>query len=70
MPTTIDRLSATYADAARMPFWLDQPGAPEACSPLEGSTQADLAIVGGGFTGLWAAIQAKEERPDGDEVLR
>ena len=27
---------------------------------LIGRTEADLVVVGGGFTGLWAAIQAKE----------
>ena len=27
------------------------------------------SIVGGGFTGLWAAIQAKEEHPDRDVLL-
>jgi glycine/D-amino acid oxidase-like deaminating enzyme len=69
MATSIDRLRRTYADAAPTPFWLDQPGAPEACPPLDGDTAADLAIVGGGFTGLWAAIQAKEERPERDVLL-
>ena len=63
-----DRLRQSYADAAPVPFWLDQPGAPEASAPLDAPTGADLAIVGG-FTGLWAAIQAKEERPDRDVVL-
>ena len=28
-----------------------------------------MAIVGGGFTGLWAALQAKEDAPDRDVVL-
>ena len=28
-----------------------------------GDAEADLAIVGGGFSGLWAALQAKERRP-------
>ena len=30
---------------------------------------ADLAIVGGGFTGLWAALRAKQERPEREVVL-
>jgi glycine/D-amino acid oxidase-like deaminating enzyme len=29
----------------------------------------DLLIVGGGFTGLWAALQAKEREPDADIIL-
>ena len=33
------------------------------------TSAADLAIVGGGFTGLWAAVLAKRERPDREIVL-
>ena len=50
-------------------FWLDRPGAPEAQAPLIANTIADLLIVGGGFTGLWTAIQAKEQDPSTDVVL-
>jgi glycine/D-amino acid oxidase-like deaminating enzyme len=63
------RITRSYADAARVPFWLDQPGAPEPRAALQGDGAADLAIVGGGFTGLWAALQAKEEDPARDVVL-
>jgi glycine/D-amino acid oxidase-like deaminating enzyme len=55
-------------DASTTPFWLDRPRPPEA-APLERATEADLAIVGGGFTGLWAAVLAKRERPDREVVL-
>ena len=55
-------------DASPVPFWLDRPRPAEA-APLDGAVEADLAIVGGGFTGLWAALQAKEERPDREVVL-
>jgi glycine/D-amino acid oxidase-like deaminating enzyme len=51
------------------PFWLDDPSRPEALPPLAGETRADLAIVGGGFTGLWAAIEAKERDPGRDVLL-
>jgi glycine/D-amino acid oxidase-like deaminating enzyme len=63
------RLRETYVDASPVPFWLDQPGAPEPCLPLDGATRADLAIVGGGYTGLWAAIEAKQEDPGRDVLL-
>jgi glycine/D-amino acid oxidase-like deaminating enzyme len=36
---------------------------------LVGSTDADLCIVGGGFTGLWAALHAKADDPARDVVL-
>ena len=55
-------------DASPDPFWLDRPRPAEAAS-LEGSVEADLAIVGAGFTGLWAAVMAKEERPEREVVL-
>ena len=63
MAISTERARASYADAEPTPFWLDRPDAPTPCSPLDGSATADLAIVGGGYTGLWAAIQAKEEDP-------
>ena len=37
--------------------------------PLSGEVRADLAIVGGGFTGLWAAVEAKERDPGREVVL-
>ncbi len=60
---------AALADAAPAVFWLDRDDAPVPAAPLEGSDEADLAIVGGGFTGLWAAIQAKEDDPARDVAL-
>ena len=50
-------------------YWLDRPGRPTPVSALAGDRECDLAIVGGGFTGLWAALQAKEEAPDREVVL-
>ncbi|WP_169981905.1 MULTISPECIES: FAD-binding oxidoreductase [unclassified Microbispora] len=57
------------ADAERKPYWLDRPIAPEALPPLTGDVTADLAVVGGGFTGLWTALMAKERDPSLDVVL-
>lgn len=50
----------------RRAWWLrealaDDPGAP--CPPLQGPARADVAIVGGGFTGLWTAWQLIEQAP-------
>jgi glycine/D-amino acid oxidase-like deaminating enzyme len=66
-PTAAER--ATYAEAITRPFWLERlpPREPEAA--LRGSADADLCIVGGGFTGLWAALQAKADAPHRDVVL-
>jgi hypothetical protein len=57
------------ADAARRPYWLDQPERPGPSDALSGRATADLVIVGAGFTGLWAAIQAKEDDPGRDVVV-
>jgi len=64
-------VSRALAGARPVPFWLDQPGAsrPEARPALAGRTKAELAVVGGGFTGLWTALQAKEADPGRDVLL-
>lgn len=60
---------AAVADASPVPFWLDDPRRPEPLAPLSGSTTADLLVVGGGFSGLWTALQAKEADPARDVLL-
>jgi glycine/D-amino acid oxidase-like deaminating enzyme len=64
-------VARALAGARPVPFWLDQPGAPrpEAQPALTGRTTTELAVVGGGFTGLWTALQAKEADPGRDVVL-
>ncbi|HKT99547.1 MAG TPA: FAD-dependent oxidoreductase [Paraburkholderia sp.] len=51
------------------PYWLDNPAQPSAEPKLTRDTSAGLLIVGGGFTGLWAAVQAKEQMPELDVVV-
>jgi len=55
--------------ARAVPFWLDDPARPEPTDPLRGEVRADLAIVGGGLAGLWAALEALERDPGRDVVL-
>ena len=43
--------------------------ASEAAPPLRGTTTADVAIVGGGYTGLWTAIRIAEQAPGARIVL-
>ncbi|MFD0340102.1 NAD(P)/FAD-dependent oxidoreductase [Streptomyces sp. NPDC127117] len=56
-------------DAVPTPFWLDDPRRPRATPSLVGSTTCDLLVVGGGYTGLWTALVAKERDPSADVVL-
>ncbi len=63
------RALAALAPARPVPYWLDRPDVPAAEPALRGSSSADLAVVGGGFTGLWAALQAKEADPGRDVML-
>ncbi|MFE6736644.1 NAD(P)/FAD-dependent oxidoreductase [Microbacterium sp. NPDC057650] len=55
-------------DTAFAVFWLDD--VQRAQHPtLTATIDADLAIVGGGYTGLWTAIRAKERDPQRRVVL-
>ena len=54
------------------PYWIAQALAAEsgdAAPALQTDTRAGLCIVGGGFTGLWTAIRAKQQRPELDVVV-
>jgi putative aminophosphonate oxidoreductase len=54
------------------PFWLEQAlgrDGEDLLPALQGAQQADLVIVGGGFTGLWSAIRCKQQNPALDIVL-
>ena len=59
----------SLAEAEPSVFWLDDPAAPPASPSLVGAVDADLVVVGGGYTGLWTALQAKEADPGRDVVL-
>lgn len=51
------------------PFWLDSSLRPEPEHTLTSEIKSDLTVVGGGFTGLWTALLAKEENPNKEVVL-
>ena len=62
-------VNAALADASTIPYWLDSELRPEPLPPLTDDREADLLVVGGGFAGLWTALQAKERDPDRRVVL-
>ncbi|MEI6288955.1 MAG: FAD-binding oxidoreductase [Chloroflexota bacterium] len=51
------------------PYWLDDSARPEPQNPLTADIQTDLLIIGGGFTGLWTALLAKQAEPRREVVL-
>jgi glycine/D-amino acid oxidase-like deaminating enzyme len=55
-------------DSVHAVFWLDDVER-TAYPALSGEVRADLAIVGGGYAGLWTAIRAKERDPQRSVVL-
>ena len=54
-PSVID---ASLRDTDLRVFWLDDVDRPTH-PRLNGTVRADLAIVGGGYAGLWTAVRAK-----------
>lgn len=50
-------------------FWWQQLGLPAPRPALPGSLDADVCIVGGGFTGLWMAYYVKRLKPDARVVV-
>src|SRR4051794_8213386 len=59
----------SLADTEPSPYWLDDPGRPAAGPALTGGEHCDLLVVGGGYSGLWTALLAKERDPNRDVVL-
>jgi glycine/D-amino acid oxidase-like deaminating enzyme len=62
-------VTRSLGDARPSVLWLDDPDRPAALEPLGGQVTTDLAVVGGGYTGLWTALRAKERYPDIDVHL-
>lgn len=45
-------------------WWHRSVSNPPTFSPLDANRTCDIAIIGGGFSGLWAALYVKREQPD------
>ena len=61
-PAAFERVSST-------PLWWDDSSQPEPRTALHGDLKVDVAVVGAGFTGLWAALLALEEDPAREVVV-
>jgi len=63
-------IDAALAGSVNLPFWGDDVAhRRRVFPPFHGQSRTDLAIVGGGFLGLWTAILAKERQPERTVVL-
>jgi FAD dependent oxidoreductase len=71
--TRLQRVNDAYLDAIAnadtYPYWYDDIDEPDSNPTLVRTESCDLCIVGGGYTGLWTAIIAKERDPNRDVVL-
>ncbi len=50
-------------------YWLDEASVPESAPRLEGDRDADVVVIGGGFTGLWAAWHVRQLEPGARVIL-
>ena len=57
------------ADADTYPYWYEDVDEPDSNPTLVRTESCDLCIIGGGYTGLWTAILAKERDPSRDVIL-
>ena len=53
----------------RLGYWIEEAGEVESRPPLDGSVEADLVVVGGGYTGMWTAWYAHRLQPEARVVL-
>ena len=62
-------ITQALAPAQQSVYWLDELPLRASEPALRGRVRADLAVVGGGYAGLWTALLAKERDPDARVVL-
>lgn len=50
-------------------YWLEEAGDVTPAPELAGDVSADVLVIGGGYTGMWAAWQVKQLEPEASVVL-
>ncbi|MFZ4515016.1 MAG: NAD(P)/FAD-dependent oxidoreductase, partial [Acidimicrobiia bacterium] len=72
MSETVHLAGPRAAAGASRSWWLQEALAIDSgveCPELVGAIHADIAVIGGGYTGMWAALRAKEIDPGATVVL-
>jgi glycine/D-amino acid oxidase-like deaminating enzyme len=59
----------SVAPGLEPPWWRQEAPPDPVAPPLEGDVEADVAIVGGGYTGLWTALTLRRRKPSLRVVL-
>jgi glycine/D-amino acid oxidase-like deaminating enzyme len=59
----VKRLYDPGVHGSTVPWWQDEAPPDEELPALEETVDADVAIVGGGFTGLWTALELRRRSP-------
>ncbi|WP_435238111.1 NAD(P)/FAD-dependent oxidoreductase [Streptomyces sp. YPW6] len=68
-PAAMRTAASSLSGAKPVSYWLDDPARFAALPALTGDEHTDLLVVGGGYSGLWTALIAKERDPRRDVVL-
>ncbi|HEV7641255.1 MAG TPA: FAD-binding oxidoreductase [Gaiellaceae bacterium] len=63
------RLYGEAVHGSTRPWWTEEAPLDEAAPPLGEEIEADVTIVGGGFTGLWTALSVLERTPEARVVI-
>jgi glycine/D-amino acid oxidase-like deaminating enzyme len=53
----------------RLGYWIEEAGTVEPRPPFAGDREADVLVVGGGYTGMWTAWYARQLEPEARIVL-
>ncbi|MER7762482.1 FAD-binding oxidoreductase [Streptomyces sp. NPDC097619] len=68
-PVAMRSVTRSLSEALPVSYWLDDPGKPAPQPALTSDEHCDLLVIGGGYSGLWTALLAKERDPGRDVVL-
>lgn len=66
---TLTLANRSLTDARPFPVWQETPPHTRAAPRLTRDVLCDIAIVGGGFVGLWTALMARQRWPDATIVV-